>query len=131
MDNGTLTKVLIAAYGAGVLTVVAQTATNNADTARAPEIEIEVTASPITQLEETTLDGANRVVVGRDQLDRLSATDLPTALRQVPATARSAPTAAHRAVRSTSAERARHVPAARSGSIATACRANPVSGRTR
>ncbi|HOR98451.1 MAG TPA: hypothetical protein PLZ74_08745, partial [Kiritimatiellia bacterium] len=84
MDNGTLTKVLIAAYGAGVLTVVAQTATNNADTARAPEIEIEVTASPITQLEETTLDGANRVVVGRDQLDRLSATDLPTALRQVP-----------------------------------------------
>lgn len=77
---------LFAVLGTGLLSATAQTTTNSADAARAPasEIEVEVIASPITQFEETTLDGANRAVVGRDQLDRLSATDLPTALRQVP-----------------------------------------------
>jgi len=43
-----------------------------------------VTASPITDLERVTKDGANSTVIGRHQIERLSATDLPTALRQVP-----------------------------------------------
>ena len=78
-------KPLLAALGAGLLSATAQTTTNTA-TARAPEtkVEIEVVASPVTQLEQTAPDGANRAVVGRDQLERLSATDLPTALRHVP-----------------------------------------------
>ena len=61
---------LFAVLGTGLLSATAQTTTNSADAARAPasEIEVEVIASPITQFEETTLDGANRVVVGRDQL---------------------------------------------------------------
>ncbi len=51
---------------------------------RVAETRIVVTASPITQYERTEKDGANRAVLGRQQLERLSATDLPTALRQVP-----------------------------------------------
>ncbi len=47
-------------------------------------IRIEVSASPITDAEVIAKDGANSVILGQDQLDRLSATDLPTALRQVP-----------------------------------------------
>ncbi|MFA7172532.1 MAG: TonB-dependent receptor plug domain-containing protein [Kiritimatiellia bacterium] len=43
-----------------------------------------VTASPITDSERVGKDGANSVVVSRQQIKRLSATDLPTALRQVP-----------------------------------------------
>jgi len=46
--------------------------------------EIVVTASPIADYERVSKDGASSVVVGRKQLERLSATDLPTALRQVP-----------------------------------------------
>ena len=78
-------KPLFAALGAGLLSATAQTTTNTA-IARAPEtkVEIEVVASPVTQLEQTAPDGANRAVVARDQLERLSATDLPTALRHVP-----------------------------------------------
>ena len=45
---------------------------------------IVVTASPIADCERVTKDGAASVVVGRTQIERLSATDLPTALRQVP-----------------------------------------------
>lgn len=45
---------------------------------------IVVTASPITDYERVAKDGANSAVVGRQQIERLSATDLPTALRQVP-----------------------------------------------
>lgn len=45
---------------------------------------IVITASPISDSEQTALDGASSVTVGRAQLERLSATDLPTALRQVP-----------------------------------------------
>jgi len=45
---------------------------------------IVVTASPITDYERVSKDGADSVVVGRAQIERLSATDLPTALRQVP-----------------------------------------------
>jgi len=48
------------------------------------EIKVVVMASPITQYEQTAKDGANSAVVGRQQIGRLSATDLPTALRQVP-----------------------------------------------
>lgn len=47
-------------------------------------IVVRVTASPIAQAEAFTPDGADTVVVGRGQLDRLSAQDLPTALRHVP-----------------------------------------------
>ncbi len=65
---------------------------NAADAANTPntasntvaETRIVVTASPITQFEQTAKDGASSAVVGREQLERLSATDLPTALRQVP-----------------------------------------------
>lgn len=45
---------------------------------------IVVTASPIVQEERNTPDGAEIVYVGSDQLSRLSAQDLPTALRHVP-----------------------------------------------
>ncbi|MCQ2368181.1 MAG: TonB-dependent receptor plug domain-containing protein [Kiritimatiellae bacterium] len=45
---------------------------------------IVVTASPIVQEERNTPDGAEVVYVGSDQLARLSAQDLPTALRHVP-----------------------------------------------
>lgn len=45
---------------------------------------IVVTASPIVQEERNTPDGAEIVSVGSDQLARLSAQDLPTALRHVP-----------------------------------------------
>ena len=48
------------------------------------DIRIEVSASPITESERVKKDGANSVIIGQDQLERLSATDLPTALRQVP-----------------------------------------------
>ncbi len=48
------------------------------------DIRIEVSASPIADAEIFEKDGANSVIVGPDQLDRLGATDLPTALRQVP-----------------------------------------------
>ena len=53
-------------------------------TNRTADIRIEVSATPITDVESVGKDGANSVIVGQDQLDRLSATDLPTALRQVP-----------------------------------------------
>lgn len=45
---------------------------------------IVVTASPIIEEERNTPDGAEIVYVGSDQLSRLSAQDLPTALRHVP-----------------------------------------------
>lgn len=48
------------------------------------ETRVVVTASPIIQYERTGKDGASEAVVGREQLERLSAVDLPTALRQVP-----------------------------------------------
>jgi len=43
-----------------------------------------VVASPIVQYEQVEKDGANNAVIGRGQLERLNAMDLPTALRQVP-----------------------------------------------
>ncbi len=43
-----------------------------------------VTASPITQCENVEKDGGNVSVVGRAQIDRLDAKELPSALRQVP-----------------------------------------------
>jgi len=76
--------------GLSVLTGSAQTASNQvAETAVSVSntvtgVEIVVTASPITDFERVTKDGANSAVVGRQQIERLSATDLPTALRQVP-----------------------------------------------
>ncbi len=48
------------------------------------ETRIEVTASPITESEQVSKDGADSTVIGRAQIERLTATDLPTALRQVP-----------------------------------------------
>src|SRR3989339_388522 len=46
--------------------------------------EIVVTASPITQCESVGKDGGNVSVVGRTQIERLDAKELPSALRQVP-----------------------------------------------
>ncbi len=43
-----------------------------------------VTASPITQAESVTPEGAERVLVAREQLALLNAQDIQTALRQVP-----------------------------------------------
>ena len=43
-----------------------------------------ITASPVTQMEPVSKDGAERVVVARDQLAVLNAQDVQTALRQVP-----------------------------------------------
>ena len=43
-----------------------------------------VTASPVTQAESVSKDGAESVLVAREQLALLNAQDLPTALRQVP-----------------------------------------------
>lgn len=43
-----------------------------------------VTASPITQTESVTRDGAESVLIAREQLAALNAQDLQTALRQVP-----------------------------------------------
>jgi outer membrane cobalamin receptor len=43
-----------------------------------------VTASPITQEESVSKDGAESVIVSRDQLALLNAQDIQTALRQVP-----------------------------------------------
>ena len=43
-----------------------------------------VTATPVTQEETVFRDGADRVLVSRDQLSALNAQDLQTALRQVP-----------------------------------------------
>ena len=42
-----------------------------------------VTASPVTQAESVSKDGAESVLVAREQLALLNAQDLPTALRQV------------------------------------------------
>lgn len=46
--------------------------------------KIIVTASPVTQYEQVSKDGVNVSVVGADQIARLNAKDLPSALRQVP-----------------------------------------------
>ena len=43
-----------------------------------------VTASPVTQAESVSKDGAESVLVAREQLSLLNAQDLPPALRQVP-----------------------------------------------
>ena len=43
-----------------------------------------VTASPVTQAESVSKDGAESVLVAREQLALLNAQDLPSALRQVP-----------------------------------------------
>jgi len=48
------------------------------------ETRIVVTASPIADYERVSKDGADTTVIGRQQIDRQTATDLPTALRQVP-----------------------------------------------
>ncbi len=45
---------------------------------------VKVTASPITQEERVSADGAETVVLGRGQLGALNAQDIQTALRQVP-----------------------------------------------
>lgn len=47
-------------------------------------VVIKVTASPITHEEVVGPDGADRVILSRDQLGRLNAMDVQTALRQVP-----------------------------------------------
>ena len=84
---------LTAAYSVFIASVAtAQTETNTVgeikgEEARIVETQIEVTASPIVDFARTLRDGANQVVVGRAQLDRLNANDLPTALRQVPGVA--------------------------------------------
>lgn len=46
--------------------------------------DVTVTATPVTQEETVSPDGADRVLVSRDQLSVLNAQDLQTALRQVP-----------------------------------------------
>ncbi len=46
--------------------------------------ELHITASPVTQTERVTRDGAESVLVGREQLAALNAQDVQTALRQVP-----------------------------------------------
>ncbi len=46
--------------------------------------QIVVAASPISAWERVSPDGADTVIIGRSQLERLNATDLPTALRQIP-----------------------------------------------
>lgn len=45
---------------------------------------IVVAASPISAYEHVSPDGANTVTLARPQIERLNATDLPTALRQIP-----------------------------------------------
>jgi len=82
-------SVTVAGCAAALLAVTAYAAATdnsetNISTNAAPETRIVVTASPITHFERTAKDGANSTVVGREQIERLSATDLPTALRQVP-----------------------------------------------
>ena len=67
--------------------LAASIATAQTETNATSETRIEVTASPIADFERTLKDGANQVVIGRAQLDRLNANDLPTALRQVPGVA--------------------------------------------
>lgn len=73
----------VTAYAA----LTASFATAQTETNAVKETRIEVTASPIADFERTLKDGANQVVVGRAQLDRLNANDLPTALRQIPGVA--------------------------------------------
>ncbi|MFO7936159.1 MAG: TonB-dependent receptor plug domain-containing protein [Kiritimatiellia bacterium] len=51
---------------------------------RTADIRIEVSASPITDTEKVEKDGADSVIIGHEQMEDMSATDLPTALRQVP-----------------------------------------------
>jgi len=60
----------------------ASTSSNRVDTVA--NLQIEVMASPITDAEVVDADGANSAVIKSAQLERLGATDLPTALRQVP-----------------------------------------------
>ena len=69
-------------FSAGIAIVGASASL--AQTNEVPDIKVVVVASPITQYESVSKDGANNAVVGREQVERLSATDLPTALRQVP-----------------------------------------------
>ena len=52
------------------------------DVAELPSVV--VTASPISQAERVSKDGAETVLVSREQLARLNAQDMQTALRQVP-----------------------------------------------
>lgn len=68
-----------------LLQLKAQDAPTNLVAEAEQEVQvIEVVASPITEYERIGKDGANQVIIGRPQLERLNATDLPTALRQVP-----------------------------------------------
>lgn len=46
--------------------------------------DVTVTASPITQHESVDKEGRNISIIGRTQIDRLNAKELPSALRQVP-----------------------------------------------
>ena len=72
---------LLSALALAPLLVSADAAETNA-VATLPTVV--VTASPVTQTESVTRDGAERVVVGRGQLALLNAQDVQTALRQVP-----------------------------------------------
>jgi len=65
--------------------LVAATRSAQADTHDVATLPaVVVTATPITQEETVSKDGADRVLVSRDQLAALNAQDLQTALRQVP-----------------------------------------------
>ena len=63
------------------MAVVSATAETNGVAELPPVI---VTASPITKSESVSKDGAESVLVSREQLERLNAQDVQTALRQVP-----------------------------------------------
>ena len=70
------------------LALAATTFTVFGDAAETNEVAelgtVVVTASPIAKEERFTPDGADVTVVGAEQTSRLTAQDLPTALRQVP-----------------------------------------------
>ena len=77
----------VAVVCGGALSGMAQQSGTNTVENTTESGEIVVVASPIVQYEQVGKDGANNAVIGRGQIERLSATDLPTALRQVPGVA--------------------------------------------
>lgn len=75
---------LFAAIFAAVVSGSTMSETDSATNTVAELPAITVIASPIAQEEQFTPDGADTVTVGAEQLDRLAAQDLQTALRHIP-----------------------------------------------
>ncbi len=69
----------------GLVVLLASASLVGAETNLVAELPpVVVTASPVTQAESISRDGAETVLVSRKQLARLNAQDIQTALRQVP-----------------------------------------------